>query len=40
MYVVKPKNPGAILQLRWVNEFEVTNLAKGKVFLVGLTMKL
>jgi hypothetical protein len=30
MYVVKPKNPGVILQLRWVNEFEVTNMTKGK----------
>ena len=40
MYVVKPKNPGVILQLRWINEFEVTNMTKGNMFLLGLTIKL
>jgi hypothetical protein len=40
MYVAKLKNPGVILQLRWINEFEVTNLTKGNMFLLGLTIKL
>ena len=29
LYVAKLENPGVVLQLRWVNEFEVTNLLKG-----------
>jgi hypothetical protein len=40
MCVVKSKNPGVIVQLRWVNEFEVTNMTKGNMFLLGLTIKL
>jgi len=40
MYVAKLKNPGVILQLRWVNEFEVTKMMKGNIFLLGLTIKL
>jgi hypothetical protein len=40
MYVAKLKNPGVILQLRWINEFEVTNMTKGNMFLLGLTIKL
>jgi hypothetical protein len=40
MYVARPKNPGVILQLRWVNEFEVTNMTKGNMFLLGLIIKL
>ena len=27
--VAKLENAGVVLQLRWVNEFEVTNLLKG-----------
>jgi hypothetical protein len=40
LYVAKVEKPGVILQLRWVNEFEVTNLLKGNTFLFGLTLKL
>ena len=40
MYVAKLENPGVILQLRWINEFEVTNMTKGNMFLLGLTIKL
>jgi hypothetical protein len=29
-----------VLQLRWVNEFKVTNLLKGNEFMLGLTLKL
>jgi hypothetical protein len=30
MYVAKLKNPGVILQLLWINEFEVTNHDEGQ----------
>ena len=40
LYVAKVEKPGVIVQLRWVNEFEVTNLLKGNMFLLGLTLKL
>ena len=40
LYVAKPKNPGVILQFRWVPEFAVTNLLKGNTLLVGLTLQL
>jgi hypothetical protein len=40
LYVAKVEKPGVIVQLRWVNEFEVTNLLKGNTFLLGLTLKL
>jgi len=39
-YVAKVEKPGLILQLRWTNEFEVTNLLKGNAFMFGLTVKL
>jgi len=39
LYVAKIENPGVVLQLRWVDEFEVTNLMKGNVFLLGVTLK-
>jgi hypothetical protein len=39
LYVAKVENPGVVLQLRWVNEFEVTNLMKGNMFVFGLTLK-
>jgi hypothetical protein len=39
LYVAKIEKPGIILQLRWVNEFAVTNLMKGNVFLFGCTFK-
>jgi hypothetical protein len=40
LYVAKAENPGVVLQLRWVNEFEVTNLLKGNVLMFGCTLKL
>jgi hypothetical protein len=40
LYVAKVEKPGVIVQLRWVNEFEVTNLLKGNMFMLGLTLKL
>ena len=40
VYVAKPKNPGVILQFRWVPEFAVTNLLKGNTLLLGLTLQL
>ncbi len=39
LYVAKVEKPGVILQLRWINEFKVTNLMKGNAFLFGLTLK-
>lgn len=40
MYVAKVEKPGVILQLRWVNEFEATNLVKGNMLMLGLTFKM
>ena len=40
LYVAKVEKPGVVLQLRWVNEFEVTNLLKGNMLVLGLTLKL
>jgi hypothetical protein len=40
LYAAKVEKPGVIVQLRWVNEFEVKNLLKGNTFLLGLTLKL
>ena len=40
LYVAKVEKPGVVVQLRWVNEFKVTNLLKGNAFLFGLTLKL
>ena len=40
MYVAKVEKPGVFLQLRWVNEFKVTNLLKGNTFMLGLTLKM
>ena len=40
LYVAKLEKPGVVLQLRWINEFEVTNLLKGNAFVFGLTLKL
>ena len=39
-YVAKLEKPGVVLQIRWINEFEVTNLLKGNAFVFGLTLKL
>jgi hypothetical protein len=40
LYVAKVEKPGVALQLRWVNEFEVTNLLRGNTLMLGVTMKL
>ena len=40
LYVAKVETPSVVVQLRWVNEFKVTNLLKGNAFLFGLTLKL
>jgi hypothetical protein len=37
--VAKVEKPGVVLQLRWVNEFEVTNLLKGNTLMLGVTLK-
>jgi hypothetical protein len=39
-YVAKVEKPGVIFQLRWINEFEVTNLMKGNAFMFGLSLKM
>jgi hypothetical protein len=38
--VARVEKPGVVVQLRWVNEFEVSNLLKGNAFLFGPTFKL
>jgi hypothetical protein len=40
LYVAKVEKPGVVLQLRWVNEFEVTNLLKGNTLMLGVTLTL
>lgn len=40
IYVAKTEKPMLALQVRWVNEYEVTNLMKGNMFEFGLTMKM
>ena len=39
LYVAKVEEPGVFLQLRWINEFEVTNLLKGNTLMLGVTLK-
>jgi len=39
-YVAKLEKPGVIFQRRWINEFKVTHLLKGNVFMVGITLRL
>jgi hypothetical protein len=39
LYVAKVEKPGVVLQLRWVNEFEVKNLLKGNALMLGVTLK-
>jgi hypothetical protein len=39
LYVAKAENPGVFLQLRWINEFEVTNLMKGNMLELGVSLK-
>ena len=40
MYVVKVKDPGLVLQFRWIREFAVTNRLKGNTLLLGLTFQM
>jgi len=40
LWVAKAEKPGVVLQLRWVNEFQVANLVKGNVLMLGCTLKL
>ena len=40
LYVAKVEKPGVVLQLRWINEFKVTNLMKGNAFMFGITLKM
>jgi hypothetical protein len=40
LYVAKVEKPGVVLQLRWVNEFKVTNLLKGNTLMLGVTVRL
>lgn len=40
LYVAKLEKPGVIFQMRWVNEFEVTNLMKGNTLMFGVSLKL
>ena len=40
LYVAKAEKPGIVLQIRWVNEFEVTNLMKGNTLEAGITLKM
>ena len=40
LWVARVEKPGVIVQLRWINEFKVTNLLKGNMFLLGLTLKI
>jgi len=39
LYVAKVEKPGVFLQLRWINEFKVTNLLKGNTLMLGVTLK-
>ena len=39
LYVAKVEKPSIFLQLRWINEFEVTNLLKGNTLMLGITLK-
>jgi len=39
LYVAKVENPGVFLQLRWINEFKVTNLLKGNTLMLGVTLQ-
>ncbi len=40
LYVARAANPGIALQLRWINEFKVTNLLKGNVLMFGMSLTL
>lgn len=38
-YVAKVEKAGVFLQLRWINEFEVTNLLKRNTLMLGVTLR-
>jgi hypothetical protein len=40
LYIAKHEKPEVAIQFRWVREFAVTNLLKGELLLLGLTVKL
>jgi hypothetical protein len=40
LYVAKVKDPGLILQFRWIREFHVTNRLEGNTLMISLTLKL
>ena len=40
MYVVKVKNPQMAFQLRWLNEFAVSQRTNGNTLLLGLTLQM
>jgi hypothetical protein len=39
LYTAKRDNPGMSFQLRWINEFEVTNMLKGNTFMAGVSLR-
>jgi hypothetical protein len=38
LYTARREKPGVTLSLRWLNEFDVTNMLKGNTFMGGLSM--
>lgn len=40
LYVAKRENPGMSFQLRWIDEFKVTNMLKGNTLMAGVTLSL
>lgn len=40
LYVARSDKPGVTFQLRWINEFKVTNMLKGNTFMAGVTLSM
>jgi hypothetical protein len=40
LYVARVAKPGVTLQLRWINEFKVTNMLKANIFMAGVSLSL
>jgi hypothetical protein len=40
LYTARREKPGVTLQLRWINEFFVTNMLKGNTFMAGVSLNL
>jgi hypothetical protein len=40
LYVARVKKPGVTVQLRWMNQFFVTNMLKANIFMAGLSLSL